>query len=303
MKVRLEPPLTVNGLYELDRYGVVAVADERLYIPTQIYRPGAEARQQAEANQQRLLRIDDGSKQRDPPLPGWVSDAFEARDTLRAGDRLSAMEGVLDYRYEHWRLQPLEPPSVRAANVRPEPMDRPPVGRIRVASFNLQNYFNGDGIGGGFPTERGANDLRAFERQHRRLVSAISALAADVIGVIEVENDGYGHKSALAELTEGLAGNWDYARPERQRLRSDAIAVGLIYRTERVRPLGQAHTRFSAGLLHTATAPAGTAIPPLGYGRNVLGRRESFQEQALWQCRRCQSGAGRWPGVLESRKD
>jgi len=151
MKVRLEPPLTVNGLYELDRYGVVAVADERLYIPTQIYRPGAEARQQAEANQQRLLRIDDGSKQRDPPLPGWVSDAFEARDTLRAGDRLSAMEGVLDYRYEHWRLQPLEPPSVRAANVRPEPMDRPPVGRIRVASFNLQNYFNGDGIGVVFP--------------------------------------------------------------------------------------------------------------------------------------------------------
>ena len=240
MKVRLEPPLAVTGLYNLDRYGVVAVADQRLHVPTQVAEPGAPAGRQAEANDQRLLRIDDGSSARDPSLPGWVSEAFRANGTLRVGDRLSAVAGILDYRYEHWRLQPLEPPSVTSANERPDPMDRPSGNRVRVASFNLQNYFNGDGSGSGFPAGRGAEDPEAFERQHRRLVSAISALAADVIGVIEVENDGYGSGSALAQLAGALDGNWKYVRPARERLGGDAIAVGLIYRAARVRPLGPA---------------------------------------------------------------
>ena len=266
MKLRLEPPLTVTGLYYLDRYGVVAVADKRLYVPTQVHRPGVEARRQAEANRQRLLRIDDGSKQQDPPLPGWVTDAFDARNVLRAGDQLSAMEGILDYRYEHWRLQPLEPPSVRTANARPDPMVRPPEDRIRVASFNLQNYFNGDGSGNGFPTERGASTPAAFERQHRRLVSAISALAADVIGVIEIENDGYGRESALAELTGALEGSWDYARPGRQRLGSDAIAVGLIYRAERIRALGQARTLLSGPFAHRNRPPLAQRFRHLNTG-------------------------------------
>ncbi|TDT44174.1 putative extracellular nuclease [Halospina denitrificans] len=266
MKLRLEPPLAVTGLYELGRYGVVAVADERLYTPTQVHRPGTKARQQAAENQQRLLRIDDGSKRRDPALPGWVSDVFGAGQSLRVGDQLAAVEGILDYRYEHWRLQPLEPPSVRTANARPEPLVRPPENRIRVASFNLQNYFNGDGHGGGFPTERGASEPEAFERQHLRLVNAIAALAADVIGVIEVENDGYGRDSALAELTGGLEGDWDYARPERQRLGSDAIAVGMLYRAERVQPLGQAHTLLNGPFAHYNRPPLAQRFRHLGTG-------------------------------------
>lgn len=286
MKVRLEPPLTVTGLYGLDRYGVVAVADERLYIPTQVKDPGSAARQQAEANEQRLLRIDDGSKERGPPLPGWVGETFRNRGTLRVGDRLSAVEGVLDYRYDHWRLQPVEPPSVTTANARPDPMDRPPGDRIRVASFNLQNYFNGDGRGGGFPTERGARNPESFERQHRRLANAVSALAADLIGVMEVENDGYDSESAIAELAGALAGSWDYARPGREHLGTDAISVGLIYRSGRVRPLGQARTLTSGPFSHHNR-------PPLAQRFRHLGTGETFWVVVNhFKSKRCGDAAG-----------
>ena len=40
-------------------------------------------------------------------------------------------------------------------------------GSLKVAAFNVLNYFNGDGQGGGFPTSRGANSAVEFDRQRR----------------------------------------------------------------------------------------------------------------------------------------
>ena len=35
-------------------------------------------------------------------------------------------------------------------------------GDLRIATFNVLNYFNGDGQGGGFPTSRGADSEEEF---------------------------------------------------------------------------------------------------------------------------------------------
>lgn len=40
----------------------------------------------------------------------------------------------------------------------------PPPAQVRVASFNIENYFNGDGRGGGFTTPRGALTYTDFRR-------------------------------------------------------------------------------------------------------------------------------------------
>jgi predicted extracellular nuclease len=48
------------------------------------------------------------------------------------------------------------------------------------------NYFNGNGTGGGFPTERGANTAIEFERQRAKIINAIKELNADVVGLIEL---------------------------------------------------------------------------------------------------------------------
>lgn len=237
MRVRLAGDATITGLYELGRYGVVTLADERLYQPTQVAAPGDSAADVAERNENRRLRLDDGSRRQFGPLPEWVVEHYETDGSLRVGDRLTDVTGVLDYRYDAWRLQPTTAPGVKTLNPRPSALERPEPGTIRVAGLNLQNYFNGDGEGNGFPTDRGAESARAWQRQHQRLTTALEGMAADIVGLVELENDGTGPRSAIASLVGDLAGDWDYARPER-RPGDDAIAVGLAWRRGRVEPIG-----------------------------------------------------------------
>lgn len=239
MRVLLEGGATITGLYELGRYGVVTLADERLFQPTQVARPGEPARTVAERNDQRRLVLDDGARRQFPDLPQWVAQHYESGRRLRVGDGLTRVVGVLDYRYEAWRLQPTAPPEVEVRNPPPAALERPDEGLIRAAGFNLQNYFNGNGSGGGFPTSRGAESAAAWRAQHRRLIAALNGLAADIIGLVELENDGTGPDSAIASLTADLEGEWEYVRPAR-RPGDDAIAVGLIWRNDRLEPVGEA---------------------------------------------------------------
>ena len=39
---------------------------------------------------------------------------------------------------------------------------------------------------------RGADTLSEFNRQHDKIITALQAIDADVVGLIEIENDGYG---------------------------------------------------------------------------------------------------------------
>ncbi len=238
MRVRLEQGATITGLYELARYGVVALADGRLYQPTQVAEPGRPAAGVAERNRARRLRLDDGSRRQFAGLPEWVVRHYETGQRLRVGDRLTDVTGVLDYRYGAWRLQPTSAPGVKVVNPPPAPLKRPEPGLVRVAGFNLQNYFNGDGDGGGFPTARGAGSIEAWRTQHRRLVTALDGLAADIVGLVELENDGTGPDSAIASLVGDLDGPWHHARPT-PRPGDDAITVGLAWRDERVEALGE----------------------------------------------------------------
>ncbi len=242
MRVRLEPPLVVTGNYELGRYGVLKLADERLYRPTQVAEPGAEAGHVGERNAQRMIRLDDASRRQFPDPVPYPEGGLSADNTVRVGDELGSVEGILDYRYGDWRIQPLEMPRIESTNSRPEPLDPPREGALRIAGFNVENYFHGDGDGGGFPTERGASTREAFERQQDKLFSALEGLQADVVGLIEMQNDGHGPDSALASFAEGAGSHWKPLRATEGRLGSDAIKVALIYRKDRVEPVGDART-------------------------------------------------------------
>ena len=64
---------------------------------------------------------------------------------------------MLERRFGTYRLQPVGP--VAFADDNPRPTSAPDVGgEVQVAAFNVLNFFNGDGAGGGFPTARGAEN-------------------------------------------------------------------------------------------------------------------------------------------------
>lgn len=240
MKVRITAPLTLAGQDQLARHGELAVAfDGRLWQPTELAAAGtAENAALVADNARRRLRLDDGSSQRDPGRVSYLPEAAP----LRTGMVFRGVEGVVDQRHDgHYRLQLTAALPVPAIE-RPQP----PVvaGALRIAAFNLENYFNGDGHGGGFPTLRGAKTFAQFQAQQAKLVATIRGLDADVAALMELENDGYGPDSAIAglvrALNEGQGKDRHWAFVDAGKGPGDnPIRVGIIYRAARVAPVGK----------------------------------------------------------------
>ena len=240
MLVSFPQTLTADQNYFQGRYGQVTLSsDGRMFNPTN----GNGLGDTVELNLRRMIVLDDASFAQNPnPIPYIGAD-----NTLRAGDTLTNLTGVIDYgpinsntAIRHYRLQPTSPISFTRVNAR---SSTPPDvgGSIKVASFNVLNYFNGNGSGGGFPTSRGASTLVEFNRQRTKIITAIVALDADVIGLMEIENDGDDPLSAIQDLVNGLnaatAPN-TYAFVSEPAPGLDEIKVAMIYRSGRVTPIG-----------------------------------------------------------------
>ncbi|KWN77918.1 endonuclease [Burkholderia ubonensis] len=247
MLVRLPQKLNVTDNYELGRYGSVLLSNGRLRTPTSVV-PPAQARSQIDANARNRLVLDDGSNKQNPASVPYPAPGLSAANTLRAGYTVSNVEGVLEMRYGAWRVQPVPGAAAPAFDARANPRTAAPArdrhANLRVASFNVLNYFNGNGLGGGFddPANRGAKTYQEFLRQDAKIVSALKALDADVIGLMEIQNNGYGELSAVRQLAAKLGSHWRVVDPGTARLGGDAIAVALIYDSRKVEPVGRAAT-------------------------------------------------------------
>ncbi len=270
MLVTMPQTLSVTEHFQLGRFGQVTVSSGgRLQQPTNVVDPGAEAIALQAQNDLNRVIIDDTlqSQNPDPIIWGRGGDPLTAQNTLRGGDTVTGATGIMTYGWagngaspSNWRLRPLTQSgdgiTFVAANPRPEGPEEVG-GDVRVVGMNLLNYFNtldtsaNNCTGGvtGPPMDcRGANTALELERQTAKTVAAIVKLDADVIGVNEVENDGYGPDSALQELVDavnadGGAGTYavldvDDRTGEVDALGSDAIKVGLIYRPDAVTPVG-----------------------------------------------------------------
>jgi len=244
MLVRLPQTLTVSETYELGRYGSVLLSNGRLPLPTNVAPPANGAAAQAAANALNRIVLDDGSNQQNPGTVRYPAPGLSAANPVRAGYTVSGVQGVLERRYNAWRLQPVPgaaaPVFNAAANPRAGAPARHAQADVRVASFNVLNYFNGDGKGAGFddPANRGAKTHAEFERQEAKIVAAIRALNADVVGLMEIENDGYGSLSAIRRRTSQLGADWRYVDPGVPKLGGDAITVAIIYNSRTVEPVG-----------------------------------------------------------------
>ncbi|MEK6349307.1 MAG: ExeM/NucH family extracellular endonuclease [Burkholderia sp.] len=247
MLVRVPQKLTVSEVYELGRYGSVLLSNGRLSVPTNAVAP-AEAKARAAANALNRLILDDGSNKQNPASVPYPVPGLSAANTMRVGYTVENVEGVMEMRYSAWRLQPLPGAAVPAFDASGNPRGPAPARHaqadVRVASFNVLNYFNGDGQGAGFdaPDNRGAPTHAEFQRQEAKIVSAITALQPDVIGLMEIANNGYGDLSAVRQLAARLGDNWHVVDPGVDKLGGDAIKVALLYNSRSVEPVGKAAT-------------------------------------------------------------
>jgi predicted extracellular nuclease len=249
MLVTTNQPMTVIEYFNLDRFGTVDVATERLETPTDAAEPGPASDAVLAYNNARRIRLDDGSQTQNP-FPVTLPDGqLEYGDAFGGGDTLSNIVGVLSWirpgiglQPEGYAIQLTQLPTFE--NTNPRPADPPEVGgSFKVVGFNVLNYFNGNGMGGGFPTSRGATDPAEFQKQTTKIVAALVALDADVVGLIEIENDfADGANSAIADLVDALnaataPGTYAYIDPG-VNVGTDEITVAIIYKPATATPVG-----------------------------------------------------------------
>ena len=281
MRLRIDAPLVVSGNQGVASYGEIHAAfGERLFQPAEIAVPGPQAQAVADDNARRALLLDDARLSKDPRTLWFLPQPLGEAAPLRAGSTITGATGVLDQRRGSYRLQLDTVLDVRQAA---RPLAAPVVaGDLRIASLNLHNLFNGDGHGGGFPTERGAQTREQYERQRGKLVSVVQALRPDIAALMEVENDGSGADSSLAQFVQAL----NAAGPLRDyryidtgpKLGNDAIRVAMLYRAGRAKPLGRYATLLDGPFANRSRAPLAQAFR-LPNGRRLLVAANHFKSK------------------------
>lgn len=255
MLVTFSQTLFVTENFGLGRYGEVALASERLSNPTNVTTPGASAIAMQAANDLKRITLDDGSTTQNPDPVDYPAPGLSFINTLRSGDTVTGVTGVMDYSSSVYRVHATVTPSWVHANPRtsgPSTVG----GTLRVASFNVLNYFNGPT----FPTSRGASTAAEFTRQRTKIINAVIAMNADIVGLIEIENDGYGTGSAIQDLVNGLNASapigttYAFINPGVSQVGTDEITVGIVYRVQTVTPVGAAQIKTN-GAFATLNRP------------------------------------------------
>ena len=249
-------------------------------------------------NQARAVTLDDGRSARtstDAEVP-----YLTATSGVRTGAESTFVDDVIfDYRFQ-WNFQPRFPVdgaasdvvtflggNTRATNAEPEDVG----GDVRLATFNVLNYFTTLGVDlpgcqaytdrDGNPISvrggcdaRGAWDAENLARQEGKIVAAINALKADVVGLEEIENSvafGKDRDAALADLVAALNADtgentWAYAASPADLpdlADQDVIRNAFIYRPAAVTPVGDSVVLIDSPAFHNAREPLAQVFEPV----------------------------------------
>ena len=251
MLVRFPQELTVTDLRNLERYGEVRLSqDGRLFQFTNGNVPDAAAyaaHKQTVAS--RSIVLDDGNRAANVSSVRFLNAGVEPGYSIRSGDTVTGVTGNLRFSRgsggdgdETWRLMPVSDPQFASRNPRP---GAPVVGGgLHVASFNVLNFFSSVDTGQsrcgpqGNEGCRGADSSQELDRQLAKIVSALALMDADIVGLIELENNADGSLQMIVNELNSRIGTNDYSYVDTGIIHDDVIKTGLIYRTSTVAPAG-----------------------------------------------------------------
>ena len=241
MFVTFPETLYVTDNFNWHRFGEIVLSEgDRQINPTNAIAPGPGAGDTdgdnvADINENGRILVDDGRSAQFPDPPPNLGPG----GTIRLGDSVTGMSGVLSYSFGNYRVQPTDITVVRDNPRQATPTDFG--GDVRVASVNVLNYWTT--IDNGSNNARGADSAAEFERQQDKLVAEILLLDADIIGLQELEANG---STAIGNLVDALndataPGTWAFVADPAYPGGLDsvnAIKVGIIYQPASVTPVG-----------------------------------------------------------------
>ncbi|GLX00572.1 ExeM/NucH family extracellular endonuclease [Microtetraspora sp. NBRC 16547] len=226
MLVTFKGDLAASEIYNLGRFGEITLSEGgRLWQPTD--RKGVDSEKDA----RRTILLDDGSNVQNPATLPYHS---EGSNTVRLGDEVKNLTGVLTEGFGAYRLQPTQPVVFEPANPRPA-MPANVGGDVRVASLNTLNWFT-------TLKSRGATTAVERDRQLAKLVANIMGLDPDVAGLMEIERNSDVALNALVDALNAKAGAGTYKAITHPNPGTDLIQTALIYKPAKVTPVGAAQS-------------------------------------------------------------
>ncbi|MGW2142929.1 ExeM/NucH family extracellular endonuclease [Nonomuraea bangladeshensis] len=273
MLVTFPDDLAASEVYNLGRFGEITLAeDERLWQPTD--RKGVDPAKDA----RRTILLDDGSNAQNPATLPYHT---EGAASVRLGDEVEDLTGVLSYGFDRYRVQPTKPVVFTAENPRPARPEKVG-GDVRVASLNTLNWFTTLG-------SRGATNAAERDRQLAKLVATITTLDPDVAGLMEVERNGDVALNALVDALNAKAGAGTYKGITHPNPGTDLIQTALIYKPGKVTPIGAA--RSSADPIFNRPPLAQTFGPANGKGKSFTVLVNHFKSKGCTDGDETASGA------------
>lgn len=311
---------TITDNYSAGQYGTLSLAPgtEPLRAATDVVAPGDQARAYEAENAARAIALDDGTNTNlGRAAATEVPYAYLANGApARVGYTLAFDAPViLDSRHKAFVLQPTRMvaahPDRSPVTISGERPTMPVVGGdIRVATFNVLNYFSdlGENEAGcsGYPDRegnfvtakkcsvRGAYSSKAFAMQQSKIVAAITEINADVVALEEIENSAVvgaskDRDAALKNLVEALnakagAGTWAYVpSPTNVPANEDVIRVAFIYRPSTVEPVGESTILDDPAFTGLARQPLAQEFTPVvtetQVGRSVVVIANHFKSK------------------------
>jgi predicted extracellular nuclease len=263
MLARFPQQLTATEVFTLGRFGEIALTfGPPLPAPTNGNVPGTPEAIHA-ANEANRILLDDALSGSNI-YPGAYQIGGDPNALPRVGDHVAPgdeVQGVFTFDFGVYRVQPVGD-YVGFVTGDPRQAAPDPVGGdVTIASFNVLNYFttlNNAAWQGAPDTPRGAVDAAEFQRQQTKIVQGIVGLDADIVGLIEIENNGPtadvrvgpdALQSLVTAVNAALPGGAlpyaaiddpDLTAPNflGGRFGTDAIKVALLYRPAVVTPAG-----------------------------------------------------------------
>ncbi len=246
MLIEIDEPLYVTELYELGRYGQILLSEnDRLYQYTQQNSPsvaGYTAYLADIANSS--IKINDHQSGQNPDPLIYPSPQLSETNSIRGGSEVNNLTGVVNYSFGEYMIEPVETVVFEDTNVRPSETITA-VGRLKVASLNVLNFFttidSGSSICGPASSLdcRGADSASELTRQRDKVLQALVGMDADVVGLIEIENDtADAPQQSLVDGLNALLGSGTYDYIATGAVGDDAIRVGFIYKTATIQPVG-----------------------------------------------------------------
>jgi hypothetical protein len=257
MLVTFPQDLYISEFFNFDRFGEIVLTTDRQYQPSQVEEPGsAAAFAVGAANAANRITLDDNRNSQNPnPAIHPNGAEFTLTNTFRGGDVVQDVTGAIGFGFSLYRIQPTTGATYVPMNPRPTTPDDVG-GEIKVASFNVLNFFTtidaGPDVCGptGLSDCRGADNQTEYDRQLAKLVAGIIALDADIVGLQEIENDVFGDDvdgsrkhDAIRTLVEALndaEGSKTWAWVGKADHYNDyPIRNEIIYRIGAVLPIGK----------------------------------------------------------------